>query len=173
MKTHTYLYSIRWTLLLLLISLLAGCESASEPLRKGELVPGFQLQRLDGGVVSFPSAAYRGRVVIIDFWADWCALCREELVNHQRLLQALGDRGLSVIAINIEQDEKTVRAFIASLSQPLSYDLLLDKQGETARRYAVLGLPVSYVINREGHLAVRLLGGSDPAQIGKVVSDLL
>ncbi|TVT54618.1 MAG: TlpA family protein disulfide reductase [Sedimenticola thiotaurini] len=163
---------VRLTLLLLLL-LLHGCGSEPKPLLKGELVPAFQLERLDGGVVVYPSDPYQGRVVIIDFWADWCALCRDELINHQRLVDAFRDQGLSVLAINIEQDQKTARAFIERLPQTLSYDVLLDIQGETARRYGVLGLPVTYVIDREGYLSTKILGGSEPGQLQKVVSALL
>ena len=159
--------------ILLLIAFLAGCESAPPPLMKGQPVPGFTLQRLDGKAVAFPGAAYQGRVVIIDFWADWCALCRDELIQHQHLMQAFADQGLSVLAINIEQDAQTAKAFIDSLGEPLSYDVLLDRQGETARRFGVMGLPVTYVIDRQGNLATRLLGGSDLEQLQNVVRALL
>jgi len=166
--------SISWCLtVLLLLSLLLGCDQAPPSLLKGAPVPGFQLERLEGGVVAFPSAAHKGRVVIIDFWADWCALCRDELVNHEQLMRTYGDQGLIVFAINIEQDQATAKAFIASLSTSLSYEVLLDRQGEIARRYGVLGLPVTYVVDREGNLATKLLGGSRPDQLREIVSELL
>jgi cytochrome c biogenesis protein CcmG/thiol:disulfide interchange protein DsbE len=159
------------SVLILLFLFLGGCDSTPPRLLKGKPVPAIQLERLDGSSVQYPSAAYQGRVVVIDFWADWCALCRDELIKHEQLYRQFHMQGVEVFAINIEQSRETAEAFIADLG--LSYEVLLDKQGSVARSFGVMGLPAAYVIDRQGNLFSRVLGGSDSVQFQKLVSQLL
>jgi peroxiredoxin len=81
------------------------------------------------------------------------------------------DRGLTVLAINVRQDRSTARAFVEPLG--IGYDTLLDRQGDVARAYGVLGLPTTFVIDRDGLLHTRIIGESTPELFEKVVVDVL
>jgi cytochrome c biogenesis protein CcmG/thiol:disulfide interchange protein DsbE len=168
-RPHSLL-SVRLAVMMLLL-LLLGCESSVLPLTHGNPVPGFTLKRLDKESVSYPSTSFEGRVALIEFWADWCAQCRRALIDHEQVYREYKDRGLVVFAINIEQSQQTANAFIEGMN--LTYDVLLDSQGDVARRYGVLGLPVTYVVDRKGNLSAKLIGGSAPDQLREVVTGLL
>ncbi|TVO69541.1 TlpA family protein disulfide reductase [Sedimenticola selenatireducens] len=163
--------NLRYLSVLIMLFLLLGCDSTPPRLLKGKPVPAIQLERLDGSSVQYPSATYQGQVVVIDFWADWCALCRDELIKHEQLYRQFHAQGLEVFAINIEQSRETAEAFIADLG--LTYEVLLDKQGSVARSFGVMGLPAAYVIDRQGNLFSRVIGGSDVAQMHQLVKELL
>lgn len=163
MVTHR----LPWLLLLLM---LAGCDVVDSPLAIGRPVPAVDVARFEGGSVPFP-AAYRGRVLLIHFWADWCGLCRKELQASEPLYRRYRDQGLEVLAINLQQSRETVRAYLADLD--ISYPVLLDSGGEMSRRYGVSALPVIYLLDRRGHLHARMLGGASPDQLEQLIRRLL
>ena len=150
--------------------LLFGCDQPLQRLVKGEAVPDFELIRLDGTPLAFP-ASQQGEVAVIQFWADWCSLCVEELRDAEGLYQALRKRGLAVIAINVQQSRETVRGFIAD--RGLSYEILLDQQGDVARRYGVVGLPATFIVDRRGKLHTRIIGGTSSEQLLRIINELL
>ena len=154
----------------LTLLLLTGCDQPNRHLVNGEPVPGFALNRLDGTLFAFPESV-PGKPAVIEFWADWCSLCLPELRNAEAFHQANRERGTLVIAINIEQSRETVQKFIAELG--LSFELLLDQQGEIARRYGVVALPVTFIVDRDGNLYTRILGGTSPEQLQRIVDELL
>jgi peroxiredoxin len=160
----------RWLPWLLLPLLLTACDATDRPLAIGQEVPAVDLVRFAGGTVQFP-VAYRGRVLLIHFWADWCALCREELRESEPLYRRYRDRGLEVLAINLQQPRETVRAYLAGLD--ISYPVLLDSDGEMSRGYGVSALPVIYLLDRRGRLHARMLGGASPDQLDRLIRSLL
>lgn len=157
-------------LLLLPALLLAGCDSSEQPLAIGQPVPGVEIERFAGGHLQFPDA-YQGRVVLIHFWADWCALCRNELQESEPLHQRYRDQGLEVLAINMQQSRDTVAGYLSQLA--ISYPVLLDGKGEMARRYGVSALPLVYLLDRQGRLHTRMLGGASAEQLEQIVKQLL
>lgn len=160
----------RLSLWLLPLLLLAGCDTEKRPLAIGEPVPGVAIERFAGGRVQFPDA-YRGQVVLIHFWADWCALCRDELLASEALHQRYRDQGLAVLAINLQQSRESVQEYLAGLS--ISYPVLLDNAGEMAGRYGVAALPLVYLLDRQGRLYTRMLGGASHEQLEQIVRQLL
>ncbi len=161
----------RWPFFILLpLLLLAGCDPVEPPLTIGMPVPAVALKSLDGADLQFP-AAYQGQVVLIHFWADWCALCRGELRESEPLYQRYRERGLAVLAINIQQPRETVQAYLSGLD--ISYPVLLDGDGAMARRYGVSALPLVYLLDRRGRLHTRMLGGASPDQLEQIVKRLL
>ena len=85
--------------------------------------------------------------------------------------QAYGERGLAILAINVRQDRKTAAKFIRKLD--ISYDVLLDSDGAVARKYGVIGLPTTFMIDRDGNLYNRILGESTPEVFENIVKELL
>jgi peroxiredoxin len=126
------------------------------PIRHGAPAPGFSLPRLAGGEESL--AAYRGRVLFVNFWATWCAPCREESPALQRLYDALKPEGFEVLAISIDgaDDVAKVRGFRDELG--LGFPILLDPQRRAYQAYGVYGVPETFLIDRDGRIVERFVG---------------
>lgn len=155
---------------LLLLILLAACSSDTPQLAAGEPVPGFTVPRLEGGTATFPDD-YRGKVVAIRFWADWCPFCKDEMMALEPVYQRLHGAGLHILAVNVRQDADTAGRFVARLG--ISYETLLDVSGEVARSYGVQGLPTTFFVDRHGRLHARILGESTPEVTERLVRELL
>jgi peroxiredoxin len=157
-------------LVLAAVMLLMGCGESAPRLESGQLAPTFELDRLGGGVLSFPHDL-RGQVVALRFWADWCPFCESEMRDIEPVYDGFRDRGLRVLAINVRQDRETAARFIERLG--VSYQVLLDRDGSVARRYGVIGLPTTFFLDREGRVATRIIGESTPQLFEQILEGLL
>jgi thiol-disulfide isomerase/thioredoxin len=119
--------------------------------------PALALRDLGGGPVRLED--YRGRVVLLNFWATWCAPCREEMPSMQALSGDLGRQGLVVVAVNYQEGGEAVREFVRETSFALP--VLLDTDGAVTRQYRVTVLPTSVLIDRRGALVGTVLGSRD------------
>lgn len=157
--------------ILALVLLLAGCgEGGGKAPHVGEAPPPFKLAALDGGTVDLP-AALSGKVVVLRFWATWCAFCKEEMKVVQTVWTTHRDKGLEVLAVNAGQDRKDIVEFIAKLG--VSYPVLLDPGAKVTRLYGVTGLPMTLFIGRDGKIKGRVLGETDEATFRRKVEELL
>jgi cytochrome c biogenesis protein CcmG, thiol:disulfide interchange protein DsbE len=163
---------VRSLLLLVLVAsvLLTGCQSDTAHLSNGQPTPPFQLRHLHQGDVQFPEE-FLGKVVVIRFWADWCPFCEGEMQAIEPVYQTYRQQGLVILAVNVRQNRDTAAAFIDRLG--ITYDVLLDSEGETARDYGVIGLPTTFIINREGRLHTKIIGESTPQVLEQILSELL
>lgn len=157
-------------ILLILLFFPVGCADEAPRLAHGEPVPAFTLARLETGTLAFPDAL-RGRVVAIRFWADWCPFCAPEMKALEPVFQRYREHGLAILAVNVRQDRESARAFVDRLG--ISYDVLLDGEGEVARAYGVRGLPTTFLLDREGRLRARILGESGAKVFERAVLELL
>jgi peroxiredoxin len=112
----------------------------------GQPAPEFALTSVDGGTVRL--SEHRGRVVLLNFWATWCAPCRAEMPDLQRTYQAYRDRGFEVLAIDVQEAASDVQPFLAELS--LTFPALLDQDAAVSRLYLARGLPSSFLVDRQG-----------------------
>jgi peroxiredoxin len=156
--------------ILFLLVLLAGCEQELPAIRTGVPAPAFSLAQLDGPAIHFPEQ-YRGQVVAIRFWADWCPYCREEMQGLEPVYRQYRNRGLVILAVNVLQPPETVRPFVDRLG--ISYDVLLDRQGEVMRGYGVMGLPMTFIVDRQGVIRARIVGESTPEVFERALAGLL
>jgi peroxiredoxin len=117
----------------------------------------FALPDLEGRQVSLQH--YRGKVVFLNFWATWCIPCREEMPAMEQLHREFQPQGLAVLALNLKESPDQVKAFFDQ--HRLSFTALLDESGLVFRDYQVMGLPTTYLIDREGTLLARGVGGRD------------
>jgi thiol-disulfide isomerase/thioredoxin len=108
----------------------------------------FILPMLQGGGAALSD--YRGQVVFLNFWATWCPPCREEMPSMQLLYDELSDEGLEILAIDVQEPQATVKAFVDEFG--FSFPVLLDENGRVAMRYSVRAFPTTYIIDREGNL---------------------
>jgi len=155
---------------LLLSVLLTGCEQNVTAAKTDSPAPAFTLERLDGPNVHFPEQ-YRGQVVAIRFWADWCPYCHAEMQALEPVYRQYRDRGLAILAVNVLQPLETVRSFVQGLD--ISYEVLLDPQGAVTRDYRVMGLPMTFIVDRQGVIRARIVGESTPEVFERAITTLL
>lgn len=115
----------------------------------GKLAPNFTLENLDGQEVSLED--YRGKIVMLNFWASWCPPCRQEMPDMKRLQEENED--LVIFAVNVKEEKSKVESFIEEGGY--GFEVALDPEGEIAAIYLVSAFPTSYFIDKEGIL----LGG--------------
>ena len=116
---------------------------------------------------------YRGRVVLLNFWATWCAPCRQEMPSIEQLKKKLAKRPFVVLAVNVDEPESRVRNFLEQV--PLDFPTLLDPEARTTREWKVRVLPASFVIAPSGRIRYTVTGDLDWANehVVRVVSELL
>lgn len=131
-------------------------EGAAEKLGRGENVnaPGFRLDRLDQpGKLSL--AAYRGRPVIVNFWASWCIPCEEEAPVLEQVWNRYRRQGLVVLGVDINDLRGEARRF--AHKNKMSYPLAFDGQGELSTDYGLTGVPETFFVARNGKLVCERL----------------
>ena len=97
--------------------------------------------------------AFKGRVVYVDFWASWCAPCRESFPWMNRLQQELGSRGLVIVAVNVDRERRDAERFIQA-HKP-DFRIVFDPHGQLPEKFAVRGMPTSFLIDRDGRIHSR------------------
>jgi thiol-disulfide isomerase/thioredoxin len=117
------------------------------------------LHALDGG--SYTLASLRGQVVVVNFWASWCAPCRKELPRLDALNTELAKSGGRVIAVSIDTDANNARRFVTA--HKLSLPVAQDGPDGLARRLDLQHVPCTVVIDRDGSIACAVGGGDDAA----------
>jgi peroxiredoxin len=149
--------------LLLVVAQLAAAQDALRALDlKGpapiEAPRDFTVSTPEGARLSL--ASYRGRVVLLNFWATWCVPCRQEMPAMERLHQRYRDRGLVVLAISVDSlGPPAVGSFARQLG--LTYPVGLDPKMALARQYGVHGLPASFLLDQTGAVVGRALGSRE------------
>lgn len=118
----------------------------------GRAAPNFHLQALDTGPSSVEGAAssltdYRGKWVLVNFWASWCGPCRSEVPDLQELTQR---RPNDIVILGVNQQETRGAAAKFAEEFDVSYPIVLDRSGEVSQAYRAQGLPVSYLVSPEG-----------------------
>lgn len=137
------------------------------PVEVGSQAPNVVARDLQGRPVELEKL--RGQVVLLNVWATWCGPCREEMPSMQRLHQRLGGRGLRVVAVSVDgasaaerlagPPEKVVAAFVRDFG--LTFPIWLDPAGEVQRSYRTTGVPESFVIDRDGTIVKKVIGGTE------------
>jgi cytochrome c biogenesis protein CcmG, thiol:disulfide interchange protein DsbE len=125
---------------------LSGASGSGITPRVGEPAPEFSLEGLSGGPLALGDL--RGRPVIVNFWASWCPPCRGELPDLDEVARQHGDAGLTVVAINLDEEHVEVQRFAAALD--LTLVIGLDRGGRVSALYNVVALPTSFFVDRQG-----------------------
>ena len=120
----------------------------------GGSAPALELKDLDGRAHRL--ADYRGRVVLINFWATWCGPCRDEMPSIQRLKEKLGGRPFTVLAVNLDEPESRIRKFLSEMK--VDFTVLLDPERKVARAWDARILPASFLIGPGGRIHYSLVG---------------
>lgn len=144
---------------------LVACDDSSTQVQKlpqggliGQSAPELTLTDMQGQEVSL--SQFRGKVVILNFWATWCPPCREEMPSMEKLHRDYQDKGLVMLAVNVEQNGKEVVADFLKKT-PYSFPILLDGDQTVQNSYGVFRFPESFIIDRNGVVVERIIGGRD------------
>jgi len=137
----------------------------------GVAAPDFLARDLDGEVHRLSD--HRGSVVLVNIWATWCPPCVEEMPSLQRLQDLLGDDGLEVVAVSVDERYSDIPPFVAE--HALRFRVLHDLGKRVSRRYEVFQFPETLIIRRDGTLAAHIIGARDWAAPGslEIFRDLL
>ena len=123
----------------------------------GASAPVLELPGVDGRIHRL--AAYRGKVVLVNFWASWCEPCREEMPSIESLRRSLNGEPFVVLAVNVGEGAQSVRRFADSVQ--LGAVLLIDRNGATARAWGARALPSTFIVGPEGTIRYRYVGALD------------
>jgi cytochrome c biogenesis protein CcmG, thiol:disulfide interchange protein DsbE len=164
---------------LALIGLLAYGLASNEPdssiddaLARGERreAPALSLPRLSGGGRS-SLADYRGKVVLLNFWASWCEPCREESPLLERWHKRISKRGGTVLGVDVLDVSSDAREFIREYR--LTYPMLRDRDGDSQGKFGVVGYPETIAIDRQGRVAAIRRGPVDQRWLREKAAPLL
>lgn len=150
---------------LVVIGWLGREDRGFAPVTRGEMAPPIELPRLEGGTLAL--ADLRGRVVMLNIWATWCGPCRLEMPSMQTVYEDMKDQGFEVVAVAVDdqpglrQPDGSVRGVVSEFvgQLGLTFPIVLDPTGGTERLYGVDALPTTFLIDREGRIRYREVGG--------------
>ncbi len=137
----------------------------------GDRAPQFSIKADNGH--TYTRSDFGGKLLILNFWATWCPPCREELPSLDALQRTLGPRGLVVLAVSVDKDEKAYRDFLAA--NKVAMTTARDPGQEINREYGTVQFPESYIIDQNGKVVEKIISSTnwmDPRMIDYVQSKL-
>lgn len=129
-----------------LIVLLAGSTASANSSLDGKPAPDLTLFTYKGGPVNL--AAFKGKGIVLNFWATWCAPCKQEMPLLNEAYDNYKKDGIVVLGVNLEQEKEMIAPFLEHT--PINFPILLDIDGKFSKGYKLVGLPTTFFINRDG-----------------------
>lgn len=149
-----------------LLVFLCGATAAT---KVGDVAPDFARADLAGRQVRL--ADYRGKLVLLNFWATWCAPCRKEMPLFSRWQRDYGAQGLQVVGVSMDDDVRSVKQLLAQ--RPVQYPIVMGDAKLGEEFGGVLGLPLSFLIDAQGRIVSRYQGENDLARMEAKLKELL
>lgn len=139
-------------------AMLAACATAHAAAETvvGNPAPAFELPVFGAESRHIALESLRGKVVLLDFWASWCGPCRESFPLYEKLRGELPAQDFALLAINLDEMAEGPAAFLDE--HPVSYTSLADPAGDVAKKFGLVGMPTSFVIDRDGIVRSRHTG---------------
>ena len=128
-----------------------------EEMKDRSAAPEFTLPDPAGKKVALKD--FRGKLVLLNFWATWCAPCREEMPSMERLYQRFKDKGFVIVGLNVKDRRNDALSFLKELN--ITFPIVLDPDGQAGLLYGAWGLPVTYLIDSKGTAIARAWGLAD------------
>lgn len=155
----------------LVLLLGAGAQAAGFETRAATPAPELKAQDLSATPKTL--ADYRGKVVLLNFWASWCPPCLKEMPSMERLRAKAEARGLVIVALNSAETREEVEAYLSKMK--LRFPILLDPDGSNTRRWNVFALPTTFLLDAEGRIRHVLTGPTewDEGEALKVIEAML
>jgi len=135
--------------------------------------PDFSLTDMDGATHRLSD--YRGKVVLVNFWATWCPPCRKEMPSMERLYQRFRERPFMVLAINQWETVDHVFSYTGDLNVFPTFPILFDSESRVSADFGVRGLPTSFIVDAGGHIVYKAVGGRefDHPEVVQLIGELL
>jgi peroxiredoxin len=127
------------------------------PPQVGHAAPDFALPTLAGEEIRL--SGLRPKVVVVNFWATWCPPCIEETPSLRRFSEILRDEGVIVVGVSVDEDPEVLRKFVAQYE--LSFPIARDPNRTVAARYGTFKFPETYIIDRSGRIAEKIVNAVD------------
>lgn len=155
-----------YPLLLLVFSVSAHAISEGQP---APMCPAEQQVQNSG----FVPEAFKGKVVLLDFWATWCGPCMKSMPFYSHVYHQKQQEGLEVVAVNVDENSQDVNAYLQN--HPVAYPVVFNPGGDCPQTYAVQAMPSSYLIDKSGKVRYVHLGyrEEDQAHLLKQIDELL
>ncbi|WP_448518718.1 peroxiredoxin family protein [Rhodoflexus sp.] len=154
---------------LLLLLVFTHCQSNNKKgIAKGSIAPDFETTDLQGNVHKLSD--FKGKVVMLYFWADWCPACKKEFPETQEYYQKLHGDNFELLAINVSQPREASEEFHRRFKA--TFPMLLDTEGKISKQYGVEELPTNYFIDTEGKVARRIVGWVGEPQVRVMINQL-
>jgi len=154
-------------------ALLLWCAAASAqlPSWSGGPTPSLRLPDLEGKEHALE--AYRGRVVLVNFWATWCVPCKEEMPSIERLRSSMQGRPFAVLAVNLAEPDARVQRFLRDV--PLGFPILMDRDTSASRAWKARLLPATFIVGPDGRIRYSYIGELDWSRepIRRQIAELL
>jgi cytochrome c biogenesis protein CcmG/thiol:disulfide interchange protein DsbE len=131
--------------------------------------PGFVLKTFEGNTISLED--FRGRPVVINFWASWCPPCRDEAPLIERTWRAYKNRDLIFIGVNIQDRKEDALNYLREFN--ITYPNGPDPTGEITIDYGVSGLPVTFFVSRDGKVIRRWVGALEPSVLKRSIEEIM
>ncbi len=138
-KRHTFLR---------VIAVLLAAVSFSTWASTGSVAPDFTLKGRDGRNIKL--SELRGEVVMINFWASWCAPCRQEMPLLNDLYQRYRKLGFTLLGVNVEQNPRAAKRLLKDI--PVDFPVLFDDRNEVSKAYDISAMPSTVLVDRDGHI---------------------
>lgn len=119
--------------------------------------PDFTLPDLDGKPLRFVDQ--KGKVVLVNFWATWCPPCRAEIPSMERAWAKLKSEDVVLLAVHVGGDGDKIWEFLSEFN--VTFPVLIDTSGKVSKEWQTIGLPTTYVADKEGRKALRAIGGRE------------
>lgn len=128
----------------------------------------FKLKDLNGKEVSLND--FKGKNVLLNFWATWCPPCKAEMPDIEKFYQENKNSDLVILAVNLGEDKQTVKSFIDK--NKYNFDILLDSNQDVATKYNIVSIPTSFFIDKEGNIVSKKIGAMTIEEMKSYVNSL-
>lgn len=144
--------------LVMIVLFAAACTKREAPVSEGSIAPDFTLKDLSRRDVRLSD--FRGKVVLLNFWATWCPPCREEIPSMMKLNQAMAGKPFQMLAVSLDEGGRdAVDTYFKKSGTMLP--ALLDTDNATSKRYGTTGVPETFVLDKKGVILKKIVGGMD------------
>jgi len=145
--------------------------TAKEGLDKGDLAPDFILTTLEGEQVKLSD--YRGKKVVLNFWATWCHPCRAEMPHMQNYYEDFAqEENVEILAVNLTNGDTVSKVEEFVNDYGLTFPIPMDEEGSTGEMYEVITIPSSYIIDSSGNIQNKIQGPMDDQMLFDLLSDI-
>lgn len=145
--------------------------SAVIGVQKGNAAPDFELTTLDGTPVKLSN--FKGKKVILNFWATWCPPCKEEMPHMQNFYEKFKANGIEIVAVNltsVDKGQKVIETFVKNIG--ITFPILLDKDGKIGDIYQTISIPTSYILDSKGIITNKIIGPMDEEMMYILTKDI-